>query len=946
MRAMSRRLPSAFVALLALSGALAGRPAVADDPNYADTFLRAERAERALGDLNEALRLYTEATALAGDDVARRAGAEVRAGACLRRLGRADDARRLLTAWATPREGVPEGVASMAAAELSRLDAKAGADATATAGSAAAADTEHQIGTLRDENARLQAKLSAALLDAERVDEQEVERLVEELKKKDRQLAELREQLDARSPLTAKEALEVRREEKRGRSRVFTQAARAAHREGRFADARVFLNDALVQDPDNADARALLARISAPLGDRERLYQEILEAVALAHQVRRGRLAAEVRSLLDEGRRRLDEAPDDAQSAVDPLERALALIDVAVDAVADADAVRKEATGLLRRAESRGARRAPVGPPELESVEQEWIDGLRKLLEHAGREVDGTLLLRFHDLERALSFASTGLPPVGPRPVGWTLSAERVSAADLLTAYLAEDLASGFATANASIETVGQTAVALADAATQQRIEDRVAGLAISPGPALRLTVSARRGVPGAWEAALARLGVVTRAVEGGARAAVLPPVAARAFFQDLDGGGHPTLARAELTAAALRAFRLTAGTAAASLSLRVLPVGGDRPGAAMSVDVLWTPDGRRDGAHLAQHAEAGGALDPSGALVLFGLADPDDPSRDLAVIVHREGESPTGTAPGAAPPSTGADAAPDAVDPAGAGEYLLPASLRSIDEVGAAALTLPEHPLPSRTDALRHRFSAFGSTATVLEVRDDRVVVVAPQATHAAIRGILARAEAAPLQSFDVDLFELDEAAERRLIETVKTFSSSDGGFIWAQLKDAADTRNVAALLAATGTPLQLPEQRVTVPPLVRRDVGGVARFTYLRELDVRDESPAPSIARFETSFVEEGFLLSLRPFGRTTGGLVDLDLSVRATFVRDRGATFRETPLGKVYTLRPATSDLWGDLSVMVRPEGAVVLAGMVNPFRSARGKARLAALVRPVP
>jgi hypothetical protein len=359
-------------------------------------------------------------------------------------------------------------------------------------------------------------------------------------------------------------------------------------------------------------------------------------------------------------------------------------------------------------------------------------------------------------------------------------------------------------------------------------------------------------------------------------------------------------------------------------------------------VDVRWTPEGRRDGARLTQHAVAGAALDPAGALVLFGLTDPGDPSRDLAVIVRRAGEAAGSAGTGDAPPVR----PPDGVDAAGAGEYLLPASVRAIDEFGAAALTLPEHPLPSRADALRRRFAALGATATLLEVRDDRVVVVAPAATHAAVRALLGRADGAPLQLFDVDLYELDEAAERRLLETVKTFAPSDGGFIWARLKNAAEARGVSALLAATGVPLQLPEQRVSVPPLVRRDIGGVVRFVYLRELEVREDSASPAFARFESSFVEEGFLLSLRPFGRTGSGLVDLDLSVRAVFVRDRGASVRETPLGPAYTLRPATADLWGDLSVTIEPDGAIVLAGMVNPFRSARGKARLVALVRPVP
>jgi len=894
----------------------------ADEPTYGETFLRAERSERALGNLEAAVGLYSEAAELARNDAGRRARAELRAATCLRRLGRVDEARKLLMPWTTTTVTLPEGIKARAVEQLALLSA-ADVDATEvpTLPGPASEDAALLLRTLREQNARLQDRLERALKSAGSVDQKEMDRLLGELRDREDQIARLREEQEASSPSTATEALEYSRELKRRRARLFVKAAQIQHREGHFADARAFLLDALAADPDNADARALLGRISAPLGDRERLFQEILEAVALAHQVRRGRLAAEVHSLVDEGRRRV--LAEDAQGAVDPLERALALVGVATDAFDDPAELRSDIVGLLRRAVSAGAGRRPVPSPALEDVQTAWLQGLKKLLEHAGAEVSSGLDLRFHDLDRALAVAAAGLPPVGPRPVGWTLSADRVPSAGLLTTYLAAELGDVLRRPGHSLQAVGHTAVARAAASTQEALHNRLAALTISPGGALDLTVSARRSIPGAWDAALARLGIAVTVLPGGARRAVLTPEATRTLAGSLLDDSPARFAHASLVGAPLRAYRLAAGTSAASLTVRVLPVSGERPGVGLRADVTWTPAGRRDGALLQQQAVAGAVLDEGAAMVIFGLADPSDPERDLAVLVQRP--LPDGASSERA---NGPDVKP-AVPPAAAGEYLLPRSVAGLLEVGPSALTLPEHPMPSRLDGLRERLAAAASIAGVLDVREDRVVVAGPPEAHQMVRDLLAQLASARIETFEVQFYALDESAERRLIEAVKTFAPGGGAFVWTSLRNRAEVRSTEALLRAVARSGPVLSTRLSPPPTGRESVPYIVRTGYRRALDVDDKGSTPALGRSETSWVDQGLVLGVRPFGRTADDRLDLDLSVRGTFVRLRRERNLETALGPVTVQDPLTADIWGDLKVQLRPEGAVILAGMVNPI-----------------
>ena len=83
-------------------------PLRADEAAFREEFRRAELKETAFGELAEAANLYRAAAGKA-DDAADRAKAELRAGSCLRRLGRMDDATALL-APLLERGDVPEEI--------------------------------------------------------------------------------------------------------------------------------------------------------------------------------------------------------------------------------------------------------------------------------------------------------------------------------------------------------------------------------------------------------------------------------------------------------------------------------------------------------------------------------------------------------------------------------------------------------------------------------------------------------------------------------------------------------------------------------------------------------------------------------------------------------------------------------------------------------------------
>jgi tetratricopeptide (TPR) repeat protein len=103
-------LAAALLAALALVS-----PARAAD-DFAQQFRGAELAETAFGDLADAAARYRTAAGVA-PDAASKARAELRAGSCLRRLGKIGEARTLLDPLLAG-ENVPEEIRRAARAEL------------------------------------------------------------------------------------------------------------------------------------------------------------------------------------------------------------------------------------------------------------------------------------------------------------------------------------------------------------------------------------------------------------------------------------------------------------------------------------------------------------------------------------------------------------------------------------------------------------------------------------------------------------------------------------------------------------------------------------------------------------------------------------------------------------------------------------------------------------
>src|SRR5262245_52235604 len=394
--------------LLVIPLALAASRAVADDAAFAKAFREAELAERALGELKKAADGY-RAAALAAPDAAQRARAELREGSCLRRLGKLDDARALLEPLASG-DGVADDVRRAARAELQSASIAPPSPAPETGPAAdrgLLAEREHEFEVLR-------AETEAAVQRAEG----RAEELARELRQKDKELEELRKQVAPPSPEDALRAARDERERRlqanRELARTWASFARSKHREGRFTDARDFAYAALDKDPENAEARALLTLVSAPLGVRERLYDSLLGVLALAGEVRGARAAAEIETLVAEARRRQERR--EYGPSVPPLEQALALIDAEQAYLRDAAASRDVVNSMLRQAQTNGAERSATAPEvRAGGAEARGLAAVRDLLTDAGSEVARGLVLRFHEAGAVLEAAEVGLPPA---PVG------------------------------------------------------------------------------------------------------------------------------------------------------------------------------------------------------------------------------------------------------------------------------------------------------------------------------------------------------------------------------------------------------------------------------------------------------------------------------------------------------------------------------------------------
>jgi hypothetical protein len=918
------RLPTAlaFLAVCALAA-----PLVADDDAAAQEFRRAELAETSFGDLAHAADLYRSA-ADKSSDKAFASRAALRAGSCLLRLGKADDAKALLAPLADG-DGVPEDVRRAAKAQLAAASIAAPAPRAPEPGPAAdrkkLEETEHDRDTLR-------AQLDAAL-QREQGLTRETEKLSQEVRQKDKEIGAMRARIE---PTSAEELLRARIEERERRhradaelSRSYASLARRFHQEGRFAEARDWANVALEKDPENAEAKALVTLVSAPLGARERLYESVLGSLALSHEVRGARTAAEIGTLVAEAKRRQER--QEFGPSVAPLERALALIDAGAAYLRDSDATRDDVLRMLRAAQAHGAQRSPA-PPSAPSddAEARGLAAVRDLLSSAGNEVVRGLELRFHDVGPALSAAAAGLPPapVAAPPEAWTISAQADAAAPLVALYLRACDATAFAAPGAAISAAGSDVVALCDAEAQARLTEEIAGLADVTAPAAELRVTAYRLEPGDFGALLESRGIRVRQ-EGGARVAAVAAADLDAIAPDLGKRAKVWPSVAALRATTLRPFRLTAGTAAASLAVDLLPVTRPRAGVAVRVTTTWAPGGRSDGAALRQEAEAASLLGAGGGLVLFGIADPGDPTRDLAVVV-REGVAPPAPSPSPPPPAQGLSAS----------EIQLPASLRGLVEVGPEAVLVPGHLVASRRDALKARLRAVAAPATV-EVDEDRVLVVGSDEARAAARKLVDQIDVVRgVQAFDVAVYEVTPTIEKSLLADVPHMERHPGETFPRAIVRADARKYVEQALAGTTLTkrrLPLAESRISAPPTGRADAAYVVRSAYRRDLEI---APGREVSwgRSETDLADEGVLVAVRPFGRGDTGRASVDVSLRASWIADRGETTHDTPLGRVTTLAPVPDAWWDDFSAPLADEELLLVAGMKSPFADGGDRTRL--------
>lgn len=901
---------------------VAGVTAFAADDPAAELFRRAEIEESALGNLDRAAELFKEAAARTADPAAK-ASAALRRASCLRRTGRPEamtEARASLEQLAAGEGGAGPDVRRAASEELAALGAAEAAtpappvNPDATAPRDPAEDLARKEQELAESRDAIELLLSRETESATRY-----QRLVEQYRKLEAEVSKLRADAAIPDPATAEEALDRarkrrarEREESQRNARMHLAVARLFYRSGSFVEARRSLYEAEACDPENAEVRALLSALSAPLGEREALFEKVLEVAALAREVRVSHLSAEVGRLADDARAR--QGRGDFAGSVAPLEQALARIDAAAGLLNDGGAARTQVMALLQAAIAKGAQRAPVTlDPLAADDEKRWAAALRGLLEEGGASVTPGLILRFHDAAPVL--ASRALPPVpvaGAKQSGWELREADTGAARLLAAFVRGEESRAFTQAAAALRVVGSTIVALTDMETQRRIADRFSSLRIASPTAGEIRVVAFRADHASVEAALARRAVAV-VDDAGVRSAVLAPADADAIVAELASSKDVAIADTTLRATPLRAFRLVAGGAAASLAVDVLPVGGLRAGVGVRATTSVVPRDRPGAPVLSSSSAAGAPLAAGGALLLFGLPDPERPSADVAVLVR----SGVGSTPGAAlPPPKVGDTLPL---PAGATDIELPTATWGDDPPPAAAL-VPERPVATRRDAILRRLADVTRGANLVDVRRDRIVVVGPAAAQQAVRAFVERLGTAPARSaFEVRLFQVGQDVEREIISQRPRLSPAEGSaFSFDVVRSEAERRAIEARLRLGRGEIVLLDPIARAAPTIRGDVARIV------ESSVAGPDGLPVV-------VQEGLVLSFRPLDRGADGRLAVDVSLRA----------RRMSPGKVVTPEP----WWGDIRASLGRGESLVLVGARSPFAASPDVDRLIVLIRPI-
>jgi tetratricopeptide (TPR) repeat protein len=919
---VTRRTRGAGLAAVLLAAALAGaRPAAAVDSEADAAFVRGQRLEESLGDLDGALAAFRAAAG--SRDPARRGTARLREASVLRRLGRTGEARAALQALLEDFEArdVP-GTRESAEAALLGL----GAPEPPPESPELKALREQKLAD-EGELLRLRRLLSDALETSAAV-----EPLRAALHDKENELTALRERvLDAEraargetGELTEREREERRKaddESRRLLSVRWTGLGRDFYLAGRFEDARRFLRDAVELDPDNAVARDLLAKASAPYGEREQIVRGILEILAMEQEARAEQVRVDSAALVEEGRRLL--ASGDAAGALEKFDAALRGLVAKPELLDRLEPAREQAARLFDEAAKKAGspRRAPAPPPGAAGEDPRWQEAVRAVLERAGSAGEaGGAALRIFPLGPVLRAQRAALPPspeAGAAPRGFVLSGEVPPAGPLLQAAIRGAVEpAAWRAPGAVLEGVGATLVARAGTKTLAAVERTVASLATPPARSVLVRATAYPCDPASLVAALAKCGrTLSPLPRGTGAAAVLDPAGAAAVEQALGGSGaapaDAVFRVPEKRGFALAALRPRDGASAEEEvpGLRVRGIAwflGDGgiavgalveaavPGPAGAAEAIGTPLLSR------QEAAAGGALAPGGAILVAGLPNPlakGPEDRSHLALMLRFG-----------------DAGGAAVVAAPAGDVVLPLgdlASRNPDPPGAFGGPGGETARSTRAEAIRRWLGRRGQAGAVVRVEGTGLRVGGGGGAAGLAASDLERLRGA-VDSIPVEVraYAVDAKTEAALARGMRLESAGDAA-------------------AGAGT-------------------GGSARFLRLTGED-----------RKRRQFLLEG---SGGRMALGAGGAVPVTPACRAPFARTEGTGARlaglEIGVRAWPSDEPDRRTLWVDfgvkrspdeaptrdpeVGVLVEPGTALLFVGLPNPFSDAGLRNRVAVWV----
>jgi tetratricopeptide (TPR) repeat protein len=901
------RLPRSAGAALAAAIALAGAPGARAADAAADAaFVRGQRLEEALGDLEGALAAFRAAAG--SEDPARRAAALLRGARVLGRLDRAEEARAALEALlADPAASSVPGARESARGALEALGSPAGVPE-----SPEILSLRGRMRAIEEESHRRKRELEEALRTTA-----EVEPLRAALREKDEELRLLRGRLrdaerEARGgvgDLSEREREERSRQDADSRrvlSAEWTRYGRDFYMAGRFEDARRFLRDAVDLDPENAEARDLLARLSADNGDREAVVRGILEVHALGLELRAEQYRAEANSHLEEGRRLL--AAGKPAEAMERFEAALARLVPPVDLRERLAPLRAEAARLFDEAAAKAGskRRAPPPPEAAPADDPRWQEAVRAVLEQAGSAGEaGGATLRIFPLGPAIRAQRDALPPspeAGSPPRGFALSAEVPALGPLLREAVGGAVEpKAWRAPGAVLEGVGTALVARAGPKAMEAVAKAVAGLSAPAARSLVVRATAIPCDPAVLVAAAAKAGVSLAPLPRGAGAsAVLDPAAADAILSLLGGPGSAA-ADALFRVPENRAFVVeavrtgAAGQVTAALRLRGLGWHDGEGGIAAGLEVACEapgPPGVSEalGAPVLsrQEAAAGAALAPGGALLLAGLVNPlPDGGRHLALLV-RFGEG--------APLPAGAERVPaEAVVPLGD----LPA--RGADRPGPLDEAPADGGRAARAEAIRRWVARRLPAGGAVRVDGTALRIQAPPAAADLVAADLERLRGGEgAASVAVRAWALDAKSEASLLRGFPLLEPAPGSPVRFVRLTGEDRRRHLFLVEGLGKRLALGvEGPLRLEPARRAALG-------------RAEGAAPRLAGIEVG-------VRSWPPDRAGETTLWIDLAVR----RAEDAATARGP----------------EARVSLPADTALLFVGLPNPFADAGTKTRVA-------